>query len=275
MRKHSFGFTNHQVNSVGNHVVSTLTQTFWYLDPHHEKFQKRGLQLPKLFKDLSGYRDLKVQHKKIPQVTSIDLKENAQNLSSLLTIPWMMNPQFKELYTSIEDLISHLKKYEEYLCDCNKKMKANHESTVPIRDLKDNWILRVIESVENVPVEYKALDLCVKDLAEYQPIDLIRFEPNDKEERRKWIKHLSLSSSVALYSFQYGNYLGNMNVLWKLPESTCRDTVKQVKVIDKIKRNILKFSTRKMQKDFIDRYKSCTGLQPVILRNMVLLSHRV
>ncbi|XP_062578980.1 uncharacterized protein LOC134240890 [Saccostrea cucullata] len=263
MRRHSFWFTNHQVDSVGNHIVSTLIQTLWYLDP----FQKRGFQLSKLIKDLSGYRDLKVQHKKNPKVSSTDLTENAQKLLSLLTIPWMMNPQFKKLYKSIEDLISYLKKYDEYLCHGNKKTKANHGRTVPVRDLKDNWILRDIESVENVSEDYKALDSCIKDLPEYQPIDVIRFEPDDKEERRKWTKQFSSSSSVALYSFKYGNYLRNICVLWKMPGPTCRDTVKQVQVIDKIKRNI-QFSTRKIQKDFIDRYKSCTRLQPAILRNM-------
>ncbi|XP_056009601.1 uncharacterized protein LOC130051588 [Ostrea edulis] len=149
-------------------------------------------------------------------------------------------------------------------------MKVNHNSTVPVRDFNDNWMLRVVEPVEKVTVEYEALDSCVKDLVEYQPIDIIDFEPDDKETRRKWITNLSLSNSVALFPFQFGNYLGNMNVLWKIPGSSERDTVKQVQIINKVKKNIMKFSTRKMQKEFIDRYKTCTGLQPVILRNMYL-----
>ena len=181
-----------------------------------------------------------------------------------------MNPRFKEFYSSVEDLISYVKKYEEYLHNCNKKMKENHNSPAPVRDFKDNWILRVVEPVGKVTLEYGALDLFLKNMAEYQPIDLIDFEPNDKEARRKWITHLRLSNYFALFSFQHGNYLGNMNVVWKLPDPTERDTVRQVQVVNEIKQNIMKFSTRKMQKDFIDRYKACTGLQPVILRNMYM-----
>ena len=92
-------------------------------------------------------------------------------------------------------------------------MKENHNSPAPVRDFKDNWILRVVEPVGKVTLEYGALDLCVKNMTEYQPIELIDFEPNDKEARRKWITHLRLSNSIALFSFQHGNYLGNMNVV--------------------------------------------------------------
>lgn len=122
-----------------------------------------------------------------------------ENLSSLLTIPWTMNPRFKEFYSSVEDLISYVKKYEEYLHNCNKKMKENHNSPAPVRYFKDNWILRVVEPVGKVTLEYGALDLFLKNMAQYQPIDLIDFEPNDKEARRKWITHLRLSNSFAFF----------------------------------------------------------------------------
>ena len=62
------GFTKQQAGTVGVHVVQTLTSLFWYLDPFHERFNSRAVQLPDMFKDLKGYRQFKKQHKKVPQV---------------------------------------------------------------------------------------------------------------------------------------------------------------------------------------------------------------
>ena len=64
MRKKDIGFTSQQAEKLGNHVVSTLTDNIWFLDPHVEKFLKRGIKFPEMFREMFGCRDLKAQHKK-------------------------------------------------------------------------------------------------------------------------------------------------------------------------------------------------------------------
>ena len=53
---------HHQIISVNIYLDIVLPRSI------HEKFQKRGLKIPKLFKEMCSFRDLKMQHMKIPQV---------------------------------------------------------------------------------------------------------------------------------------------------------------------------------------------------------------
>ena len=68
LKTNKVGFTKQQAGTIGCQVVRTLTDLFWYLEPFHERLNSRAVKLPDLFKDLKGYRNLKKQHKKIPQV---------------------------------------------------------------------------------------------------------------------------------------------------------------------------------------------------------------
>ena len=53
---------------MGKHVVQTITDVMWYLDPFWMKFEGRGITAPTDMKPFMGYRDLKSQKKKIPEV---------------------------------------------------------------------------------------------------------------------------------------------------------------------------------------------------------------
>ena len=67
-QERGFGFTRMQLETVGNKVVSTLTDTLWYLDPHHEKLKSRAISIPQMFSKFTGYYDWKRQKKKAPIV---------------------------------------------------------------------------------------------------------------------------------------------------------------------------------------------------------------
>lgn len=68
--------------------------------------------------------------------------------------------------------------------------------------------------------KYKKLDDFLKNVATYTAKDLIDFEPEDKTERRKWYDNLYLSFDISLFTYRYGNYLGNVNLVWKVNERT-------------------------------------------------------
>lgn len=86
-------------------------------------------------------------------------------------------------------------------------------------------------------------------------IDLINFEFIEKELRRFWIKSLVVVLIINLFIYRYGNYLGNINFVWKifLEEKKC-DVVVVVRNVNLIKDDVLKFVMCCMRKDFIDRY---------------------
>ena len=46
-------------------------------------------------------------------------------------------------------------------------------------------------------------------------------------------------------------YLGNINIVWKIPDSVNdRDTMKEIDAANAARENIFKFATRQMQKDY-------------------------
>lgn len=73
-------------------------------------------------------------------------------------------------------------------------------------------------------------------------IDLINFEFIEKELRRFWIKSLVVVLIINLFIYRFGNYLGNINFVWKIffEEKKC-DFVVVVRNVNLIKDDVLKF----------------------------------
>ena len=200
-----------------------------------------------------------------------DLKSNCETISELLLIPWINAESNKKFKDIIEELVSQISKYITFLNGMNERAKNNHEKTEPVRDFKDNWELKTISShgggTSNP--DYSAIEKVIQEAPFYEVIDLINFEPIDKELRRSWIKNLAVASTINLFTYRYGNYLGNINIVWKIPsEEKNRNPATIARNITLIKEEVLKFSTRRMRKDFIDRYSQKCKIQPVILRNI-------
>lgn len=68
LKKRKVGFSSHQIENIGRDVVNTITNTMWFLDPFIDKLKDRSVNIPAMFKELTGYRNIKKQHQKAPQV---------------------------------------------------------------------------------------------------------------------------------------------------------------------------------------------------------------
>ena len=68
------------------------------------------------------------------------------------------------------------------------------------------------------------------------------------EDRRKWLNGIQLSANVSLFVYRYGNYLGNVNIVWKIP-SGMKDRMadEEVRIVTDMKQGIMKFATRCMR----------------------------
>lgn len=66
----------------------------------------------------------------------------------------------------------------------------------------------------------------------YGPVDLCTFQPECKEKQRNWITSLSPPFAVSKFAYHCGNYLGSVNIIWKIPES--RDTSKGLKIVQEV-----------------------------------------
>jgi hypothetical protein len=185
-------------------------------------------------------------------------------------LPWIMNPSMKRLKEEIvEKIVSEVRKYHTFLTGMKKRAVSNHEKLEPVRGFHDNWMLDTKEAGNSVAVEYRAIDRALNECENYQMIDLVDFEPSEKEDRRKWYKHLCVSCSVCIYSYKYGNYLGNINMIWKIPAKAIdRKSSENVRIINLVRDSVMTFSTRRMRRDFVNKYTKKIKIQPVILRNI-------
>lgn len=204
------------------------------------------------------------------QTVAAELKENVNSISELLLLPWILNKNFTLFKDALVSLVDGVNKYYKFLTDMKERTAENSKSTEPIRNLDDSWSIQVFEG-KTLAVKrgYAALNQAVLELDYYKPLDLCNFEPSDKEDRRKWLHGIQLTSSVSLFVYRYGNYLGNVNILWKIPHDLKkREVDEEVRIVTELKRGIMKFATRRMRKDFIDKYSKCFDVQPAILRSM-------
>lgn len=71
----------------------------------------------------------------------------------------------------------------------NERAKDNHKKTEPVRDFKDSWELKTISS-HNLGTSTHSDYIAIDKAPFYEVIDLINFEPIDKDSRRSWIKSL-------------------------------------------------------------------------------------
>ncbi|VDI23114.1 Hypothetical predicted protein [Mytilus galloprovincialis] len=93
-------------------------------------------------------------------------------------------------------------------------------------------------------------------------------EPEDRYDRRKWLTDMKLTFPVSIYTYQHGNYMGNLNFLWRIhDDENLRNDMKQLSAVEKLRKEIPIYSSRQVRKTFIDRYTR-TGLKPAVLRDM-------
>lgn len=152
------------------------------------------------------------------------------------------------------------------MSETKERTAQNLRKSEPVRNFKDNWSLIKVGKVKD---EYKKIDDFLKNVATYKAKELIDFEPEDKTERRKWLDNLHLSFDISLFTYKYGNYLGNVNLVWKVnEEDTQQSTSLEIGIVSKIRESIPRYATRQMQKDFILKYYKHSGGSKSILRNM-------
>jgi hypothetical protein len=204
-------------------------------------------------------------------MTADGLKEQIGNLSEVLMLPWFSNSKFTGFKRKIEDLIKALQAYVTYLNSQSRKRAENHSVSFeePLRSLRDTWMYRTVDTfVGPVKDQYGKLEEYMDTLEPYQFISMLTFEPDDRYERRTWLEHLGLKFPVALYSYQVGGNLRNLNFIWRLPSDTSKhNDDKMIAVVNQIQKEKPLYSTRAIRKQFVDHYIA-TGIKPAVLRNI-------
>ena len=253
-------------------VLTALTESLWYMDPHWDKLAMRSYTIPQFLHELQGYNDWRAQKKKMPRISADELNKHIGILSDILSIPWFANSKFSTFREAFDELCDKMVQYHRFLTDQATRTSVNHHLEEPVRPFDDSWKLQVIEGgglsyATNSQYEKLKNELGTCNL--YEEIATSTFEPDDPIERRSWIKNLKLPYPVSTWTYSFGNYLGNTTFIWKLPvNKDDRDSSEDVEIVARIKKKIPQYQTRQMRHNFVDRYAKLPGLKPAILRSI-------
>ena len=257
-----------------------LTETLWYIDPQLDKLRDRSIRLLDLLANLHSYRDLKRQHKKIPELKVDELEQHCNNLGEILSSPWFMKKQYAVFREAITDLHDSLQKYVDYLCKRKENASDRIDSQEPVRGFKDNWSLEEIGGDPSVQPsdEYASLFKTLQDRDVYNrnPVYLQELEPKSIKNRQKGYASLKMLFPIAKFVYKFGNNLGNLTVVWKVPPNSQEsDKTQDIRIINEVRANLPVYSTRAMRRDFINLYAPSTHLKSAHLRNIyqVLTGH--
>ena len=106
-------------------------------------------------------------------------------------------------------------------------MKVRQNSLEP-RSVEDNASLVTLSPTEGAESlsQYHEVKQSLLGLPLYQPLYLNDLAPADQLERtcRKWLSSLPLPFSIMLYKFAYGNNLGTLTYVWRIPEDESADS---------------------------------------------------
>ena len=276
LREHKVGFLPQQVldkSKLGILLVTAITDALWYLDLQYDKFAARSIHLPpKIFSRLTNFRDIRRQHKKVPDMKVTELDDILNKLGNILMSPWFMNKQFKIIKEAVSELHDGIDKFTKNLKKQQQRTEAWHHSQEPVRSFQDHWGLEEIaadtEMQSKMKDQYKTVYETLNKFGYYKPLCLQEYEPKVKRDRRKWYAELKMPYPIAKFTYSFGNFLGILVVIWKLPtKAEDRDKNLDIKIINDIHAEIPIYSTRAMRKDFLDVYTN-TKIKPAVLRSM-------
>lgn len=80
------------------------------------------------------------------------------------------------------------------------------------------------------------------------------YAPDDKYGRRSWLAKLSFPFPVHVYHYAYGNSLGTITYIWKIPGGLVHQNAGVAGVFSELNSMQAKYSTRAMRRDFLQKY---------------------
>ena len=201
-------------------LVTCLRDIFWYLDGHHHVFERINKPISS-FDCFVGYNvpELSKHQKRLTKILSSDqLRSLAIDFSAILLESYWEKPCWRNTQQQFIDLSESLGAYSDYLVEKNKKVKANHRSPTPVRELSENLHLKFLAPTEQpVPTILQAIDELLQSLVEYKYLSITYLLPLDSLKKHRLLNLLissGLSSPSMLLIYNPGGGIRNLQFLW-------------------------------------------------------------
>ncbi len=262
-----------ELHAFGKKLVRDV---LWYIDGHHNVFAERAIQLPPLFQSFSKYNVphlSKHRRRRTFNISSMQLKSFVQELCTILDLCYWERPCWKELKVSVSQLCESLAAYVEYLTQKNKRVKLNHRSPTPVREVSSNLKIKYIPSTDlDILPPLKPIDILLCSQPMYTSLSLSDYVPEDPLKKHRFINTLEesgLSVSCILLTYHPGSNIGKLLFIWKVPETTeVAELFEQSQsVIEEVKKTIPVYHTRAMKSALYYKFgRVSPGMKPAVLR---------
>ena len=285
LSNHSLGFHAGVECTSGKLVVSALQKALFYLQPHLSTLNGRKSNfVPVYFKPLieKNYNDPSSHHHAIKPLEKTKLYNILQRLYDCLALPAIGMPRWDSFKSSLEEIALNISNYVSYLSEKSESMSLAHHSSTPMRTPSDGSSsnVRFISSngarKPHFITRYRELEKLSEKLDYYSdPLLVNDLAPLKPQARYLYIKELVLPYDCELYSYAYGNNLGTLWFLWRVPPDHTEWSTHRAKLLmEKIEKDIKVYHTREMRRQcgfryhllaktskslFLDMYQFLTG----------------
>ena len=231
-------------------LLTSLRNALWYLEAAHSKFSNQGCKIPEEFKQFSSLRDWKAMKKSSPKIEYGRLTDLVQHLTTAINLPSSNTKQCQVLVSHVELLLKAMIKYKDHLFQDNQSKLSQAQQSIEVRSVETTYdtTIKLIEPNLSVSAEFKELDADIRNTEPYQYIyDLSDYSPEDRFEKRNFIKKLSVSVPIQLYRVAYGGAVGTHNFIWKVEEDG--DVGNSLDVVNRIAEKMPNYTRRAIKKN--------------------------
>ncbi len=135
-------------DTLGKKIVSVLVDCLWYIDGRVHVFEKQSCKLPDFVTQFQGYNkpELSKHRKRVAKNMSASVVEaHSSSLFGCLQSAYWNGSNFQSFKPYVERLAGCLTEYSDKLSSQNKKVKKNHHSPVPVRQLSESLSVSIIK----------------------------------------------------------------------------------------------------------------------------------
>lgn len=259
-------------NLSGKCLVKALCNVLWYIDGQHETLSARSCHIPEVFSPFQNYNKPELsKHRKRERVnlSEVELRGLSSDLFVLLLNSYWKRNEWSSFKEHVEALARSLVDYADYLSDKNKKMKNHHSQSLPTRQISENLSISFISASVNVPPLLSELNSALKNSQPFSIIEVSDFCPEGPREKYKYIQkvHESLCVPAALLTYSGGGNVGNISVIWKMPDVSDNQISACLPLIENFKQKIQIYHTRSMRKALFTKFgRIAPSIKPSVLR---------
>ena len=165
-------------------------------------------------------------------------------------------------------LVESLQKNCEYLKNRNDFMIEHHQSMTQSQVVDDNATLTTLPICSGlIHSDYADLEESLRSLDFYKPLFLNDYSKADRFKCRSWMVFLALPYPTYLYHYAYGNNLGTLAYIWKIPYGPV-DQIAISHVLASLSEQQVTYSTRAMRCEFLQRYNRLVKTPKSVLHNI-------